>query len=57
MSGAHSYEVRLNCSLIAGRFELEPLSYWSDVTDEEELQQLNDHFSQRLQYSGVSQCM
>lgn len=61
-TGARSLELRLNCSWIAGRFELMPLSYWwtSDLQSADddnltsEIRRLDSYYSARLLYSGVS---
>jgi len=45
-AGALSFEVRLNCSRIAGRFDYEPLLYRNYL-------EAVDAYSARLQYSGV----
>ena len=48
LKGARSYEVRLNCSLIAGRYDYEPLVVVH--TDYAYVE-----YSARLQYAGVRQ--
>jgi len=60
-AGARSFEVRLNCSLIAGRFVYEPLSYWNYRKRAADALQIGlrrreNEYAARLQYSGVSQC-
>ena len=57
LAGARAFEVRLNCSSIAGRFDLLPLSYWGymeAVGATLEIQRWETNCSDRLQYSGVS---
>ena len=56
-TGARSLEVRLNCSLIAGRFDYLPLIYWNvleAVSDELGIRRSFNSYSTRLQYSGVA---
>ena len=57
MSGARSLEVRLKCSLVAGRFDYLPLTYWNHVEDhddDDDRRRHELHYSARLRYSGVS---
>jgi hypothetical protein len=48
--GAKAYEIQLNCSMIAGRFELLPLVY-NPVIGDEAQQWMK--YAPRLQHNGV----
>jgi len=52
-----SYEVRINCTWIAGDYELLPFPNWNyqEITvDVLESQRQESYYASRLQYSGVS---